>query len=88
MAVSHPWQRMVEQASKVRTENNVGLLLLPLSPNKPVPKIHASQTILSLIYFIEKSNDIYDIKWVYYEKYILCFIQWYYFDVIIFDGFF
>jgi hypothetical protein len=36
--------------------------ILPLSPNKSIPIIHASQTFLSLINFIEKSNNIYDIK--------------------------
>jgi hypothetical protein len=43
-------------------------IILPLSPNKSNPRIRTSQTILSLANFIEKSNNIHDIKWAYYEN--------------------
>ena len=43
-------------------------MILPLSPNKSIPRIRASQTFLSLINFIEKSNNIYIIKWAPYEN--------------------
>ena len=42
--------------------------LLPLSPNKSIPRIRASQTFLSLTIFIEKTNNIYDIKLAHYEN--------------------
>jgi hypothetical protein len=34
--------------------------MLHLSLNKPIPRIHVNQTILSLTNFIEKSNNIYE----------------------------
>ena len=42
--------------------------LFPLFLNKLISKICASQTFVSLTNFIKKSNNIYDIKWVYYEN--------------------
>ena len=42
--------------------------VLPLSPNKSIPRIRASQTFLSLTNFIEKSNNIYVIQWAPYEN--------------------
>ena len=38
------------------------IYILPLFLNKSIPRIRASQTFLSLTNFIEKSNNIYDIK--------------------------
>jgi hypothetical protein len=38
-----------------------------LSPNKSIHRIRASQIILSLTDFVEKSNNIYDIKLAHYE---------------------
>ena len=39
-----------------------------LSPNKSIPRIYVSQTFLSWTNFIEKSNNIYDIKLAHYEN--------------------
>jgi hypothetical protein len=44
------------------------MTLLPPSPNKSTPRIRTSQIILSLTNFIEKSNNIYDINWAFYEN--------------------
>jgi len=41
---------------------------LPLFSNKLIPRIRVSQTFLSLTNFIEKNNNIYDIRRVYYEN--------------------
>ena len=42
--------------------------ILPLSLKASIPRIRASQTLLSLTNFIEKSINIYNIKWVSYEN--------------------
>jgi len=42
--------------------------ILPLSTKELIPRIRASQTFLSLTNFIEKSNNIYDIKCASYEN--------------------
>jgi len=43
-------------------------LILPPSTKESISKIHVSQTFLSLTNFIEKSNNIYDIKCASYEN--------------------
>jgi len=47
---------------------NFTSLVLPLSLETSTPRIHASQNFLTLTNFIEKSINIYDIKWVFYEN--------------------
>ena len=44
------------------------LLILPPSTKESIPRIRASQTFLSLTNFIEKSNNIYNIKCTLYEN--------------------
>ena len=49
-------------------ERTAIVYLLPLSLKASIHRIRASKIFLSLANFIEKSIDIYDIKWVSYKN--------------------
>jgi hypothetical protein len=57
------WEAFTDSLTSFRSFIWVSLvLILHPSPNKSILRIHVSQTFLRLTNFIERSNNIYDIK--------------------------